>query len=415
MIGTVKECYSNEFINFIIHNQHTIKNTYAPVEIVINKSMRWITVYCHESRRRPVISYIKRSFPEHKNNNNEQIPETHKLRIKSIPIPNAKCEGALYTQMQAFIKSPQTTLDLFNFITKNEYCVDSPMIRQTNKHDKYHIKWNIPDDKIINEIRGIWYTKHPFINIHKCGNNSWIANLKNNAIMALNQSFKYAVTKLKTNNISLIRYKSFLIKHIMKQNPDNDSFKSEDLPKNIQTFPFLQYFTPEISPLTANIISLHKLKIAFLNIQGSARDKITHNHPWIHQIISKHKPDIIALVDTGLFRPPTWKLNGFKFTAFKAAIQTSSTNKKLIGGILIYRKHNLSSKINIIHKEYVLNSIWISIENTNDPKPIYLSINYITKLHLPLVFVSLKGGHFLRFFIRFISLLSHCNNVTTTL
>ncbi len=117
------------------------------------------------------------------------------------------------------------------------------------------------------------------------------------------------------------------MKKLIKINPNNDDFDEKDIPYLIQQYPFLQFFAPTVSPETATIINVGKMKIAYLNIQNKGKKAIDHNHPWLHQILYKNNVDIIAFIDTGIKRLPSFRLPRFELCGFKAPQKFETTKK----------------------------------------------------------------------------------------
>ena len=361
MISTKKYADTTEMINILNRNQNYMKKRFWKYKLSVNRSLLWVSIYISEYHYSAIKSHIKELL-KHLN-----------IKISSFPTVHTSNEGAKYTQLQAFHSSAHRINELHEWIIANNYNYQEPILRRTTTHNSYHVKWNIPINIKADDIINHWTAHHTQTNIRKCETTKYIANLKDNAILALNQMFKYALSQYQSNNTNLYKHSRF-ITHTLVNKKDVPHLDISKIPNLIQKFPFLQFFAPHIQPFISSIFKIKKLKIAFMNINGNARTKINHDHPYLHQLLYTHNPDILIFIDTRVKNIPNWKLNGFKLIAYKPPTSTDD----YIGGILIYRKYNISNKIKIIQKTHSYNTIWISISTNNyEAKPIYLSVNYI--------------------------------------
>ncbi len=183
MISAKEEIYSSEVITIIMKQQNYIKRRFEPTVITISRHNIWVSFYVPEYLYTPVLTFVTKII--HKKSNIELIR-------RPFPIKQVKNEGVKYKQIQAFHKSANEIVKLYNWITTNNYCHETPIIRQCTRHNKYHIKWNVPKHKRVTQIIGEWELHPQQITLSRVHITPWINNQKNNAIIALNQLFKYA-------------------------------------------------------------------------------------------------------------------------------------------------------------------------------------------------------------------------------
>eukprot|EP01084_Bolivina_argentea_P084497 152787_1 len=215
-----------------------------------------------------------------------------------------------------------------------------------------------------------------FVNLHKTDNKRWKSHAKNNAILALNEIFRYSMDKYITDSPELFRYKKYLFHRICRLKVGNYTInKKPDIPLIIQKYPFLQCYAPKVNPLIATKITTKNLKIGFLNIGGNAVLKLNYHHPYLQNLVIKHKLDLIFLIDTRIKNRPNWSLNGYNLHLHKPP-PTFNKIKSNIGGILIYYKSNLVNKITTIKKTNAHDTAWIALQIKDQLKPTYIAINY---------------------------------------
>eukprot|EP01083_Nonionella_stella_P078013 213285_1 len=153
---------------------------------------------------------------------------------------------------------------------------------------------------------------------------------------------------------------------------NNSDFVDQDTIDGIQRYPFLQMYAPTVEPSNSSILRVRGLSIAFLNINGSAFNKIRSDHPYLFQLIKMHKIDIIAFIDTRYPTNPSWSIPGFTLVSRKSPINYPNNT---IGGIMIYKRYNLTNKIKLFARPNRFDSLSISVSDTNDSTSLF-SFNY---------------------------------------
>ena len=371
MISTKSNKNTIHLFKFIAKHQIKIKAYFKHINITMDKSLRWITLRMPQHRYQPIKSYIKSNFPKN-----------IKLRFKQIPFLHRDLQKDTIIRLQMFNNNPLVIVELNKFLHNNNYIRNELMISQSIKNKNYHAKWDLPDNIKPETVIHHWYaSSHRYsTNIHKTDKIHWIANTKNNAIMALNQIFKHSINLHKTNDDSLRKYKKYLVNKIIKYHMNDKKYTDDDLESLVLKYPFLQMYDPNIKPIISTKITIKNMKIGFLNINGNAKYKINLIHPYMQQLIIQHRLDIIILIDTRKSNKPEWKLPGYKLAAHKSPIQNNNDCK--IGGILVYYKSNLKTKIELIQKTVGFNTIWLSLKNTKTNNITYLAANYVRPFDL---------------------------------
>ncbi len=310
MVSTKYVKDSKKLIKFITKKQYAIRSAFKPVVISIHSSMHWISFDLPAHRYPEVIKYIKTNFDENID-----------LRFRPLVLKKEKTEKQ-QEQLQIFNKSEDTINRLCKFLLKNNLCDFEPYTRYSPISKSYHMKWYIPENKnkqeIIDRIEGYNYN----LRIKECNTAEYIANIKNNAAIALLQLFKHATSKFKSYKSKLEDAKSLLIKKLIttraKFTPLPDAeFPETDIAELIQKYPPFQLYSPKTRPTVASVIKIKQLAIGFLNINGGAMKKINHNHPMLFQMISKRSLDLIAFIDTRITVRPNWILPGYELIGFK--------------------------------------------------------------------------------------------------
>ncbi len=310
MISTKKAVNASELIKILLKHQVFMKKRYWGYNLQINRNLIWATVHIKEYSYQDVKQYIVK------------IAGHLGLRIKRAPNNKLNPDCIKYIQLQAFHSSPHRVNELYDWIIKHNYNAQPPILRRTTDHKKYHIRWSIPNNLKHSDIINHWKSQHQHVNIYKCFTKNWISNLKNNAIIALNQLYRHAISKLHSDHSKIKKHSRFIAHSLIRDSVPSIS----NISALIQKYPFLQPFAPNTNPMVTSIIKIKKIKIAFMNINGgynSTRNKINHNHPYMQQLMNKHNPDILIFIDTHIRNPPNWKLNGFKLIVHKTIINLS--------------------------------------------------------------------------------------------
>ncbi len=367
MIGTKDATHTQKVFDFFHKHQYNIRGYYKQVKIILNTSQRFITLRMPLHRYNPIKFYIMNNF-------DKDID----LVFNPIPFKADLNSTARQIQLQAYHNDPAVILKLYNFLTNNDLSDNDPMIKQSVKHQKYQIKWNVPTNKTAKEIKHRWtaFNFSNTMNLHTVNRDSWNANMKNNAIIALNQMFKYRMSKFVTHNTDLRDRKKYLVHKTMTNHVTNSDFPTDNIPNILSKYPFLQLYAPSKEPALTTKIKCKNITIAFHNIDGSAKRKTHITHPYVQNLIFRHKVDMMALIDTRLTKRPSWVVPGYKLIAFKAP-QNKKDGAKIIGGILVYAKYNLKNKIDIVNKTRAYDTIWLSLEVPNQQKRTYVAINYV--------------------------------------
>eukprot|EP01083_Nonionella_stella_P194388 716983_1 len=301
--------------------------------------MRWIVFNLSDFLRVPVIKHIKkRIFPELRG----------EIIVRDIPIPAKNDQSIPYTQLQCFSPSPDLISRLFDFIHKHHYSITTPILRLTTNKSKYHLRWNVPIGCNHRDIIHRW--------------ESWY----------LHNRYRRAINSIHTNNHTLRQYKNYLMLKLMNNHDchsgNNRDFVDQDAIDGIQRYPFLQMYAPTVEPSNSSILRVRGLSIAFLNINGSAFNKIRSDHPYLFQLIKMHKIDIIAFIDTRYPTNPSWSIPGFTLVSRKSPINYPNNT---IGGIMIYKRYNLTNKIKLFARPNRFDSLSISVSDTNDSTSLF--------------------------------------------
>ena len=370
MIGTKNINETQILFDFFHKHQYSIRGYYKHVKIIMNTAQRFLTLRMPIHRYNPIKFYIQNNFP----------PNTD-IIFNKIPFKLDLNNPMKHKQLQAYNSDPAIIQLLHKFITNNELSENEPTIRQSVKHKKYQMKWNVPTNMNPNEIKQRWdaHKSGNTMNLHTLNRETWTSNMKNNAIIALTQMFKYRISKYITHNIDLRKYKKYLVNKTIHRHQSNTLFPNTNIPQILSKYPFMQLYAPSLEPSLTTKINCKNIKIAFHNINGSAKRKTHLTHPYMQQLLFQHKTDIMALIDTRIMTRPTWLIPGYRLIAFKKPhLKTEDSTR--IGGILIYAKYNLRNKIEILQKTRAYDTIWMSLSIPNQEKHTYIAINYIRPL-----------------------------------
>jgi len=206
--------------------------------------------------------------------------------------------------------------------------------------------------------------------------NEYISSIQNDAVISLQQMFRYSIQQcIPPTRKSRTNWR-FELNKLLPGSPP--SFLSTTQRENtVQKYPFMHAYDTDIEPMTSEIVTIDGLKVVFINVGGGAKDKLHHNHPKFRHIVQKHHPDLIIALDTRLKSVPTWKLKGFRRVSHKNAPTKNidgTVNHANIGGILVYRNKDLTTKIDTTLKHPQQDIMWLKLMHKQQQH--YLAICY---------------------------------------
>ncbi len=224
MVSTKLNKDSQKLFDFVLKNQHIIRNAYKPVTISIHSSLKWICFDLPAHRYPQVIDYIKDNFGEN-----------IELRFRPLVFQKEESESKR-EHLQVFNKSESKIRNLYNFLNRNNICESDPYTRFAPTSKKYHMKWDLNENVSVQEaVERIEHFDHN-LNILECHKDKYVNNIKNNAAIALEQVFKYALSKHIASKSKLEDAKSFLVKKLLTTRKKFTPIPNVDFPEsNIET------------------------------------------------------------------------------------------------------------------------------------------------------------------------------------
>ena len=195
--------------------------------------------------------------------------------------------------------------------------------------------------------------------------------------------------KMFTNKISqfeqnLKNLSTTIFKKIENKNIDfEESLKREEVLMNCRTFPIFGWYTDftenDFQQNATEIVKKDTLKIVHANIGGGLNEKLRPDHDFYIRIVDGESPDVLILSETMLESgksPP--KIAGFD-SYNKGSTRTFNVGRGS-GGLAIYVREELSTKICKVKTSKLQNLIWLRIDNV--PKPIFLCASYVRPIYL---------------------------------
>ena len=131
----------------------------------------------------------------------------------------------------------------------------------------------------------------------------------------------------------------------------------KDIPGLMHQLPMTQIYDPNINPLHANVIQLDGAKFLYINIDGQSQTMIGPNSPILDHMLRQHNPHYFAVADIRKNIPK--HIFGYTRITYK----TGNPDYNSIGGIAIFKKNNIKTKVQVIKIDAISDLIWIRINN----------------------------------------------------
>ena len=187
MISAKDHNLKSDLIALFLKRQRYMKKRFRSLYFSVNKSLNWITFVMNEKLLYGVKDYIN------------IITKKKNIEIKYSKLPTKLItnEGVKHPQIQSFHNSASETVKLYNFAVKYGYIIGDPIIKRATTKTKYHLKFNVHPDHNTHEILSHWDRirglGRSYLNAYAVNMNIHITDTKNNAVIALNKMFKYAI------------------------------------------------------------------------------------------------------------------------------------------------------------------------------------------------------------------------------
>ncbi len=194
---------------------------FKPVTISIHSSLKWICFDLPAHRYPEVIDYIKNKFDKN-----------IELRFRPLVFQKEESESKR-EQLQVFHKSEHQIKNLYNFLISNNICESDPYTRFAPTSKKYHMKWYLNNNVNVQETVKRIEQYNPNLNILECHTDKYVNTIKNNAAIALEQVFKYALSKHIASKSKLEDAKSLLVKKLLTTRSNFTSLPKNDFPIHI--------------------------------------------------------------------------------------------------------------------------------------------------------------------------------------
>ena len=205
---------------------------------------------------------------------------------------------------------------------------------------------------------------------------------ENKKLRKINQ--KLFANKLSQYEQKLKQISKIIFEKIENQEIDFDkTLDRKEVLKNSRTFPIFGWYTDftsnDYQQTAVELVRKKSLKILHANIGGGLNEKLRSDHDFHIRIVDGENPDVLILSETMLENgktPP--KLAGFD-SYNKGASRVCNVGRGS-GGLTIYVREELSTKICKVKTSKLQNLVWLRIDNA--PKPIFLCASYVRPIYL---------------------------------
>ena len=275
-------------------------------------------------------------------------------RIKMIPQePNKQQQYVIYDSHKCKLAISKA----ISFLQKSKYCVEQPWIMSSADSDVTRVIWELPEGKRESDM--ITDFEYKFgqheLQIKRSDYNQYKPSLKEEALYEITQVYQYRIKQmLESQPSDIVKTVKYYVNNLVPKAVA--PVQEIDVSDQMWKYPMAQIYDPTISPLLGHVTEINKFKIIYLNVDGRGKKIINNNHSCLRRLLRRKKPAIMAFADVRCQQVAP-KVTGHDILHYLKPQQN-------IGGIVIYVKKKLETKVALCKVNPNSDLVWIEYKKT---------------------------------------------------